>query len=161
MFLAPRTNQRKLPDLARWAKAAEARDIDATVDLYDPEIGRLLGTVDEATAPRRTNLKLIRECFPPPQLLGGTSAMEGGRKGCKAPFGSNTVQRTHGTREISHCLRDTFCLEFSRLQSHVGYAARQQSGDIGGPQSRTMTAGSRGLAVSGESAIERLQCLLK
>jgi len=49
--------------IQEWVKNAKALDIDATVAMYDPEIGRLLGTVDNADAPRRTSLKLIRDYF--------------------------------------------------------------------------------------------------
>jgi hypothetical protein len=49
--------------MGEWIKNAQNLDIDATVAMYDPEIGRLLGTVDLANAPRRTSLKLIRDYF--------------------------------------------------------------------------------------------------
>jgi len=57
-----------------WAKAAEARDIDATVGMYDPEMGRLLGTVDEAESPRRDSIPVIREYFN--GFLGGNSGVK-------------------------------------------------------------------------------------
>ena len=69
----------RLPSLleivtARWAKNAEARDIDATVGMYDPEMGRLLGTVDEAESPRRDSIEKIREYFN--GFLGGNQAVK-------------------------------------------------------------------------------------
>merc|ERR1719258_612713 len=57
-----------------WAKNAKARDIDATVGMYDPEMGRLLGTVDEAESPRRDSIEKIREYFN--GFLGGNQAVE-------------------------------------------------------------------------------------
>merc|ERR1712193_546678 len=46
-----------------WVAAAENRDVDTIVSLYDAKIGRLLGTVDESSSPRRTSRALIREYF--------------------------------------------------------------------------------------------------
>merc|ERR1719258_337981 len=57
-----------------WAKNAKARDIDATVGMYDPEMGRLLGTVDEAESPRRDSIEKIREYFN--GFLGGNQAVK-------------------------------------------------------------------------------------
>jgi len=57
-----------------WAKNAAARDIEATVGMYDPEMGRLLGTVDEAESPRRTTIPMIREYFN--GFLGGHQAVK-------------------------------------------------------------------------------------
>jgi len=57
-----------------WAKNAEARDIEATVGMYDPEMGRLLGTVDEAESPRRDTIPKIREYFK--GFLGGHQAVK-------------------------------------------------------------------------------------
>ena len=73
----------RLPSLleivtARWAKNAEARNIDATVGMYDPEMGRLLGTVDEAGSPRRDTIPKIREYFE--GFLGGHQAACGDRR---------------------------------------------------------------------------------
>jgi len=56
-----------------WAQAANERDIEKTVAMYDPEIGRLLGTVDEAASPRRTSLALIKDYFS--HFLGDNSAV--------------------------------------------------------------------------------------
>jgi len=60
--------------IGTWAKNAEARNIDATVGMYDPEMGRLLGTVDEAGSPRRDTIHKIREYFD--GFLGGHQAVE-------------------------------------------------------------------------------------
>merc|ERR1711907_367407 len=49
--------------IENWIAAAQSRDVDAIVSLYDPKIGRLLGTVDESSSPRRTSRALIREYF--------------------------------------------------------------------------------------------------
>jgi len=46
-----------------WIAAAQNRDVDTIVSLYDAKIGRLLGTVDESTSPRRNSRALIREYF--------------------------------------------------------------------------------------------------
>jgi hypothetical protein len=46
-----------------WIAAAKNRDVDAIVSLYDAKIGRLLGTVDESSSPRRSSRSLIREYF--------------------------------------------------------------------------------------------------
>jgi len=46
-----------------WIDAAQNRDVDAIVSLYDAKIGRLLGTVDEKSSPRRNSPALIREYF--------------------------------------------------------------------------------------------------
>jgi len=46
-----------------WVAAAKSRDVDAIVSLYDAKVGRLLGTVDEKSSPRRTSPALIREYF--------------------------------------------------------------------------------------------------
>jgi len=68
----------KLSDVEKcigtWAKNAKARDIEATVGMYDPEMGRLLGTVDEAGSPRRDTIAKIREYFE--GFLGGHQAVE-------------------------------------------------------------------------------------
>ena len=42
--------------------------------MYDPEMGRLLGTVDEAESPRRDSIEKIREYFN--GFLGGNQAVE-------------------------------------------------------------------------------------
>jgi hypothetical protein len=49
--------------IQNWVAAAQNRDVDTIVSLYDAKIGRLLGTVDETSSPRRTNRDLIREYF--------------------------------------------------------------------------------------------------
>lgn len=46
-----------------WITAVEARDIDAVVALYDPDGGRLLGTLDDAQTPPRSNHARIRDYF--------------------------------------------------------------------------------------------------
>jgi hypothetical protein len=46
-----------------WVAAASARDVKRIVALYDPEIGRLLGTLDEAATMRRTNHTNIKDYF--------------------------------------------------------------------------------------------------
>jgi hypothetical protein len=46
-----------------WADAAAARDVKRIVALYDPEIGRLLGTLDEAATMKRTNPANIKDYF--------------------------------------------------------------------------------------------------
>ena len=38
-------------------------EVERTVALYDPEVGRLLGTVDEASTVRRTSIPLIKDYF--------------------------------------------------------------------------------------------------
>jgi len=57
-----------------WKAAVSARNIDATVSLYHPEMGRLLGTVDEATSPRRNTPQLIREYYE--GFLGGNGTVK-------------------------------------------------------------------------------------
>ena len=42
--------------------------------MYDPEMGRLLGTVDEAESPRRDSIEKIREYFN--GFLGGNQAVK-------------------------------------------------------------------------------------
>ena len=42
--------------------------------MYDPEMGRLLGTVDEAGSPRRDTIPKIREYFE--GFLGGNQAVK-------------------------------------------------------------------------------------
>lgn len=49
--------------IQKWIAAVQSRDIDATVALYDEEMGRLLGTVDDAFSPRRDSRELIRDYF--------------------------------------------------------------------------------------------------
>jgi hypothetical protein len=49
--------------MEKWVAAAQSRDVDTIVSLYDPKFGRLLGTVDDSSSPRRTNRALIREYF--------------------------------------------------------------------------------------------------
>merc|ERR1719353_97586 len=49
--------------IQNWVAAAQNRDVDTIVSLYDAKIGRLLGTVDDSSSPRRTNRALIREYF--------------------------------------------------------------------------------------------------
>merc|ERR1719161_1219240 len=39
------------------------RDVNAIVELYDPEVGKLLGTVDDSSSPRRSSRALIRDYF--------------------------------------------------------------------------------------------------
>jgi hypothetical protein len=49
--------------MEKWIAAAQNLDVDAIVSLYDPKFGKLLGTVDQSTSPRRTSRALIREYF--------------------------------------------------------------------------------------------------
>ena len=49
--------------MQRWISAVQARDIGQTVALYDEHVGRLLGTVDDASSPRRNSRELIRDYF--------------------------------------------------------------------------------------------------
>jgi hypothetical protein len=49
--------------IQKWIAAAQARDVDAVVSLYDPKVGRLLGTVDSDSSPRRSSRALIRDYF--------------------------------------------------------------------------------------------------
>merc|ERR550514_2572094 len=49
--------------IQKWIAAAKSRDVDAIVSLYDAKIGRLLGTVDDTSSPRRTSRALIRDYF--------------------------------------------------------------------------------------------------
>jgi hypothetical protein len=49
--------------IQKWIAAAQARDVDAIVALYDEHVGRLLGTVDDASSPRRNSRELIRDYF--------------------------------------------------------------------------------------------------
>ena len=60
--------------VAVWASTAASRDVDAMVELYDPAIGRLLGTVDTAEDVHRSNPSAIREYFK--HFLGGHQAVE-------------------------------------------------------------------------------------
>merc|ERR1711988_1007236 len=49
--------------MGEWVAAAQNRDVDAIVSLYDAKVGKLLGTVDDSTSPRRSSRALIREYF--------------------------------------------------------------------------------------------------
>jgi hypothetical protein len=60
--------------VAVWVRTAASRDVDAMVELYDPAIGRLLGTVDTAEDVHRSNPSAIREYFK--HFLGGHQAVE-------------------------------------------------------------------------------------
>ena len=55
--------------------------------MYDPEMGRLLGTVDEAESPRRTTIPLIREYFDRVASASGS----GGAGGSGSSGGSSAV----------------------------------------------------------------------
>jgi hypothetical protein len=55
--------------MQKWISFAQKRDIDNIVELYDAEVGRLLGTVDDKSSPRRDNRDLIRDYFN--HFLGG------------------------------------------------------------------------------------------
>jgi hypothetical protein len=57
-----------------WAATAQARDVEKMTSLYDPEMGRLLGTVDEAVNVRRDNLADIKEYFN--GFLGGNDGVK-------------------------------------------------------------------------------------
>jgi nitrate/nitrite transporter NarK len=46
-----------------WVRAARERDVEKMVSLYDPEIGRMMGFVDNSDAPRRNSSELIHEYF--------------------------------------------------------------------------------------------------
>jgi hypothetical protein len=46
-----------------WVAAASGRDVKKIVALYDPEIGRLLGTLDEAATIHRSNPANIKDYF--------------------------------------------------------------------------------------------------
>jgi hypothetical protein len=59
--------------VATWVRCASSRDIEAMLQLYHPQSGRLLGTVDNAADPRRTSIELIREYFE--HFLGGHTAV--------------------------------------------------------------------------------------
>jgi hypothetical protein len=58
--LSPKDVQNIIQD---WIAAAKNRDVDAIVSLYDAKFGRLLGTVDDSSSPRRSSRSLIREYF--------------------------------------------------------------------------------------------------
>merc|ERR1719331_1931592 len=49
--------------IQEWIAAAQNRDVDTIVSLYDAKVGRLLGTVDDLSSPRRTSRSLIRDYF--------------------------------------------------------------------------------------------------
>jgi len=49
--------------MQKWVAMAQKRDIDGIVELYDEQVGRLLGTVDDKSSPRRDTSELIREYF--------------------------------------------------------------------------------------------------
>merc|ERR1719313_360424 len=46
-----------------WVAAAKSRDVEKIVSLYDQKVGRLLGTVDDSSSPRRTSRAMIKEYF--------------------------------------------------------------------------------------------------
>merc|ERR1719181_2692530 len=56
-----------------WIRTASKRDVNAMVQLYDPELGRLLGTVDNAEDVHRSTPSAIREYFV--HFLGGHEAV--------------------------------------------------------------------------------------
>ena len=49
--------------ISNLSTKVQARDIGQTVALYDEHVGRLLGTVDDASSPRRDSRELIRDYF--------------------------------------------------------------------------------------------------
>jgi hypothetical protein len=60
--------------IVAWVRAATALDVEKMVALYHPEVGRLLGTADDASAPRRSSSALIRDYYL--EFLGENEAVQ-------------------------------------------------------------------------------------